>query len=354
MKHSRRAVGTWIASVVLAAILLWPLNLDACIAYFGYASTLPADTAAITSSVRTSAGYHVVVDQNEDVLSIVSEINERIGPAVLNLENLIWDPSEISGIDCRHYERGGINEKASYYQVLPTYSSAVHNFLDAHLSLFEDSTQVLGLVVSTEANNRCIENRKLNSVANTIRAWFAARPSLYLPRLIVGYGLDNTYINSRPVVVAKGLPFDIGGNKIGLFPHAVTTIAYYAYDVWNPNNDADPKNLNNEAWSSLSDKITLALRPRQKTLGVLRAYCGRPGASVVERAWGIGCPSQAVWKLGVVANHWRRYWLSDPRNEGVFAFGWQDWEEAYGSRSLSAIWAQHSAINDTRNCRLED
>jgi hypothetical protein len=354
IRHSQRAFATAIASVVLAAILLGSPNLDACIAYFGYASTAPTDVAAITSSVRTSVGYYLVSNQSEDVLSAVSQINQRIGPAVLNLENLIWDPSETSGIDCRHYERGGISENVSHYQTLPNYSSAVQSFLNAHISLFEDSSQVLGLVVSTEANNRCIENRKLNAVANTIRGWFAARPSLYLPRLIVGYGLDNTYINGQPVVTAKGLPFDINGNKIGLFPYAVTTIAYYAYDIWDPNDDANPKNLNDEDWSSLSDKITQALRPGQKTLGVLRAYCGRPGAAVVERSWGISCPGQAAWKLGVVADNWRRYWLDDPRNEGVFAFGWQDWWEAYGSQSLSTIWAQHSAINDTRNCTLEE
>jgi hypothetical protein len=340
--------------LTLIALFLWPSNPEACIAYFGYASTQPTDIAAITSAVRTSVGYHIVADEDEEIHAAVSQINQQIGPAVLNLENLIWDPSETSGIDCRHYERGGTNVSSSYYQTLPSYSSTVQSFLDAHLSLFQDSSAVLGLVISTEANNRCIENRKLNSVANTIRGWFTARPNLYLPRLIVGYGLDNTYIRGQPVVTAKGLPFDISGNKIGLFPYAVTTIAYYAYDIWDPGYDAHPNNLNDEDWSSLSDKITQALRPGQKTIGVLRAYCGRPGASVVETSWGIGCPGQGAWRLGVAADNWRRYWLSDPRNEGVFAFGWQDWEEAYGSRSLSTIWAQHSAINDTRNCALED
>lgn len=350
---SRNAVAG-IASLILAATFLWSSNTDACIAYFGYTTALSTDIAAITSSVRTSVGYHVVTDEGEDVAPVVSQINQQMGPAVLNIENLIWDPSETTGIDCRHYERGRINASASFYQMLPDYSSAVQSFLDANLPLFEDPSAVLGLVISTEANNRCIENRKLNSVANTIRGWFAVRPDLYLPRLIVGYGLDNTYINGLPVVTAKGLPFDISENRIGLFPYAVTTIAYYAYDIWDPSYDAHPRNLNAEDWSSISDKISQALRPGQKTLGVLRAYCGRPGIDAVEAYWGISCPGQAAWKLGVIADNWRRYWLSDPRNEGVLAFGWQDWWEAHGSRSLSSVWAQHSAINDTRNCTLED
>lgn len=357
MKTSRpqpRALVTSIAALLLPALLLGPSDLGACIAYFGYASTLPADTTPMTSAVRTSVGYHVVADPGENVLATVSQINQRIGPAILNLENLIWDPAETSGIDCRHYERGGIGEKASFYQILPDYSLVVQGFLNAHISLFGDSSKVLGLVISTEANNRCIENRKLNAVANVIRGWFAARPDLRLPRLIVGYGLDNTYIGGRPVVVTKGLPFDLESDSIGRFPHAATTIAYYAYDIWNPAFDSHPRNLNDEEWSSISDKLTQALRPDQKTLGVLRAFCGRPGIDAVETSWGVNCPGQAIWKLGVVADNWRRYWLSDPRNEGVMAFGWQDWWEAFGSRSLSALWTQHSAINDTRNCTLED
>jgi hypothetical protein len=350
----RREAVTSLTALVLAVSLPWSSHLDACIAYFGYTTSLPADLDAITSSVRTSVGYHVVTAESENVFSTVSQINQRIGPVVLNLENLIWDPSEVSGIDCRHYERGGLNVRASFYQPLPGYSSAVQDFLETHLALFEDADAVLGLVISTEANNRCIENRKINAIANMIRAWFAARPDLSMPRLIVGYGLDNTYIDGRPVVAAKGLPFDVDGGRIGRFPHAVTTIAYYAYDIWDPNWDSHPKNLNGEEWSSLSAKIDQALQPGQKTIGVLRAYCGRPGIDAVETSWGISCPGQAAWKLGMMAGNWRRYWLSDPRNEGVMAFGWQDWWEAFGSRSLSTVWAQHSAINDSRNCSLDE
>ncbi|MFN7962444.1 MAG: hypothetical protein U0002_14345 [Thermoanaerobaculia bacterium] len=344
----KRTAWYWLALGIVLSLLT--LESRAAICYFGYATTPPADLAAISSSVHTSSGYYVVASATENVVTTVSQINTAIGPVILNLENLIWNPNQVTGVDCRHYERGTTGTTTSNYLLRGAYASNLQTFLDANSSVFQGGNKVRGIVVSSEANNRCIENWKLNTAATTLANWFTSHPTLVRPPFIVGYGLTNTYINGVPTIVSKGLPVDTNGN-IAKFPSGINLIAYWSYDIWDPSNAAHPNNLNGETWATISNKLNLALQPGQQTLGVLQAFCTRAGGAV-ETAWGIGCPNMAVWKLGVVADNWRNYWLADSRNVGVIAFAWQDTPEFYGTRSMSPIWPNHSAINDMRNCMM--
>lgn len=331
-------------TILLAIALLSANAASGCIAYFGYTESDLNTIDAVTTAVSVSMGHIVVQDPADYIVDDVEYIKVKAGPVLIDLANLIFNPNTFSGIDCTHYERGSSSNTLTYYKLRGDYQGRLDTFFSVNGELFQGELKVIGLIIHSEVNNHCVEAWKINTATDYVKKKLSV-PGYIQPRLAIGYGLTNT--PGGPV--SKGFPVKSDGS-IAEFPFQPTTIGYWVYDIFNPNNLNHPLNINAESWDSLSNKLNQALRSHQKTFGVLKAFCGPGGAS--EAAWGIGCPNQAIWKLGVLSNAWRDYWLNDPRNEAIVGFHWPNEVGLFGSNSLPQIWDEHSAIDNARNCTM--
>lgn len=333
----------YVFALILCVTLLFSSPASACIAYFGYTGSGADEVDTITDYVDVSTGYVTVTSETEYIVNDVESVYAIAGPVVLNLQEIIFKPDVVSGINCTHYERGGTSNTNPFYLFWGDYQSHLDTFFSINAALFQGTTvKVAVVMVHSEANNACVQNWKLNSAAAYVKTKLQ-KPGYYLPRIAVGYGLTN-----HPGGVSKGFPVNTDGT-IAKFPSNLTLIGYWAYDIFNPNLPSHVNNLNNESWTTISGKLDQALWTHQKTAGVFKAFCS--SSSYPEINWGITCPNLYIWKLGVLANNWRDYWLNDPRNEMVLAFHWPD-VGFYGTESLPTLWSYHSNIDAARNCTM--
>lgn len=342
---------------LLITLLVVPAgSVQAGICFFGYADAYVGSDPdplerfdSMISQVQTSGGRVVVDDENDYIVDDVDYIIARSGRVILDLTDLIFNPTGFSGIDCRHYERGTASDSALYYKFRGNYKARLATFVSLNAALFTGNDKVIGVVIHSEANGGCVEDWKLNSAAAYFRDpvnGLGLDPAI---RLIVGYGLDNT-----PGQVGRGLPVTANGSA-KQFPANVDTIAYFVYDVYDPRNPAHPSNKNADPWDLLWGKVTSRLGGRS-VIAVLNAHCEeRLHENIL--GWVDNCPNQKVWVLGYVARFWKEWWLNEPHHIGVIGWLWGEPVPAgqyYGTRHLTSdfVRAEHQAINTARNCLL--
>lgn len=329
------------------ALLLKPAPAIPCIAAFGYTSTVD-DTDFLAASVETGAAHLLPADEFDYVVDDAEYMVAKSGPVFIDLTDMIFRPNLVRA-DCSGYERGGGIQSVQYSNLRGNYQTRLDTFFLINAALFQGTRKVYGLVINTEANNRCVAAWKIDASALYVKAKVAAVAEYAPIFTAAGYGLRNTpRIGNRGAIVSMGFP--VANGAIAKFPENLDLIAYWAYDIFDPGNPAHPANVNAESWTSLNDKLNQALAEGQKTLVVIKTYCDNDDP--VEKALGVTCPSRSIRKLGQMAQNWRNYLLDDPRNLFVMGFSWTDFGP-YGSRNLPVVWPYHSGIQQAVNCRVQ-
>lgn len=340
-----------ILSATLLSALLISQPARACIAAFGYTGSHVAEIDFLVSKVDVGAAYIVPSSESDYIVDDALYLVSKAGPVFISLDDIIFNPSAAT-VPCSHYERGGPSRTVTYTNLRGNYQARLDTFFSVNADLFRGSRKVYGLVINSEANNRCVAEWKLQTGASYVESKLAAVAQYSPVYTIVGYGLRNTpAIGGRGPVISAGFPVVSGTSTIAKFPSVVDLIAYYIYDIFDPTNPSHALNVNSENFTSLSSKLNLALHSAQKTLTVVKAWCN--SSDPVETAWGVTCPNQAVWKIGQAATHWKNYLLADPRNLFLLGFNWTSFSPAdYGSKVLPPVWANHTAIQQQVNCAI--
>lgn len=312
----------------------------ACVAFHGYGGINVGNVDQMASSVSTTSAVFGVTDESDYIVDDIQYIVNRSGPVLVSLSDIIFNPTKFTGIDCTHYERGSTNEEKSWYKLRGNFKSRLDTFFATNSALFTDCNNHLvhGIVVHNEANNACVENWKLQNAADYVKQKLDALQPRWRPiRVLAGYGLRNI---AGTGAVSEGLPVDSSG-AIKQFPSKLDTVGYWAYDIFDPNNPSDPRNLNAEPWDQIRNKLDQALNGHS-TIAVIKAYC-QPGAPE-ESGWGVTCPND-ITELEQLAVNWSDYLGSDTANIGAVLWLWPDAAGGiYGSTSLPALYNEHSSF----------
>jgi hypothetical protein len=341
--------------LLLALALLSTAPALPCVAAFGYTDTPKSavDTIVNVDKIKVNTAYIVVTSPTVNLLSDVQSIVAEAGPVFLDIEGLIFNPTATSLTTCP-YERAAPPPPGAVlanHDLRGTFQSNVDTFFSVNAALFQGTRKVYGLVLNSEANNRCVETWKLQTAASYVKNKLAQLPSSHTVYTVVGYALRNTpSIGGKPALSSNGFPVDAFGNVVP-FPSLVDVIAYYPYDIYDPNIPTHPLNVNLESWTSLSHKLDLALAPGQKTMMVVKAYCD--SNDPIEAAWSVSCPNSNsnLWEIGQAAQHWASYLSADPRNLFMIGFDWLiSSPSQWGSQSLSPVWSFHRTILQGVNC----
>jgi hypothetical protein len=335
---------------VLFALALVASPALPCVAAFGYTDTPRSELdIVLADGIKVGTAYIGVANEMDYLVTDVNYIVSKAGPVFIDIEGLIFNPNPSTFMTCP-YERGTAGTAANR-NLLGDYQAKLDTFFSVNAALFTGTRKVYALIINSEANNRCVENWKLNTAAAYVKNKLAALGS-YKVYTTVGYGLRNTpAIGGKGPVSSNGFPVDSFGN-IAQFPFNVDLIGYYPYDIFDPNNPTHPLNVNNESWTTLNNKLNLALVPGQKTAMVVKAYCDVNDP--IEAAWSVTCPNQRIWVIGTAATNWATYLRSDPRNLFIIGFDWlgTGQGEYYGSKYLSPLWQFHTTVQSQVNCSV--
>ncbi|MEM1205682.1 MAG: hypothetical protein AAGN66_20805 [Acidobacteriota bacterium] len=332
--------------------------------FYGYTFNAPlTDVTAAVGPVSTS--QVIVPGPSASIVQAVADANAQAGPVIVGITGLLFDPTTVTGIDCRHYERGTANMSKRDYRLRGDFRTRVDTFFQTNASIFKGSRKVNLLAIHPEVNNQCVENWKITTVANYVRAKLdevAEYGPIYLAGAY-GFGSFNGLGRGFPVV-SRG----VGANAIDKFPSGLDAIAFWAYDVFNPNQANHPLNIGSDPWPSVQSKLNQALRPNQVLVGVLKGFCAPqpPQGMNTEAVWGVNCPQAnsvlpdgqpnpndhppftSIWKIGAAASNWSTYLLTDPRAIGVLMFNWRSSSNPgdyfWGTGSLPQLWSTHAAI----------
>ncbi len=335
--------------------------------FFGYTFRAPLDGAdGVIASIGQVSTSHVFA--GEPTTSIVQEVNAArnlSGPVVVGILGLIFNPTKVSGINCTHYERGGLSETKNNYTLRGDYQHRLDQFFATNAAIFQGAPKVIALSVHPEVNNNCVQSWKISVAANYVRSKLDEVATYGPIYIAAAYDLGSLNGSGRGFPVTNGI--SIGSQQAAKFPSGLDVIAYFAYDVFNPSQPSHPLNVGSDPWSNVSSKLSAALFPHQMTIGVLKGFCAPqpPSSSNIESLWGVNCPKanstvgnqpnpddhppfQSLWKIGIANQNWSTYLLNDPRNVGVLMFNWRssanNGDYFWGTGLLPELWSVHASI----------